>query len=193
VSRFYPQISRYYLFTKDIETIDAVVFVRVGAGDRLLLGALNNGEDVIATVGERLAVASTDSVPELKFALLHAKSKSASGPLCVSLFDLTDSPQADAAILLLKADQIEASGEDALRQCDLVLADRVNLIVYSTPSKVGTFGEKRLLVVEDGEFRRLESIGSPECDAALAEFGHRARTRRARIDDEDEEDMEDDE
>ena len=74
VSRFYPQISRYYLFTKDVETIDTVPFVRVSAGDKLLLGALNNGNDVIAAVGERLALATTDSVREIKFALLHARS-----------------------------------------------------------------------------------------------------------------------
>src|SRR6185312_2179032 len=104
---------------------------------------------------------------------------------CVSLFDLEQPPQLDAAILLLKADQIEATGEEVFRQCDPVMADRVNLIVYSTPSKIGTFGEKRLLVVENGEFHRLEPVGSAECDAALAEFGHRARIRRARIDDED--------
>ena len=196
VSRFYPQIGRYYLFSKDIGTIDTIPFVRVSAGARLLLGALNNGEDVIVTVGERLALATTDSIGELKFALLNAKSKSATGPLCVSLFDLKDPPNSDAAILLLRADQIEAAGDDALRRCDSILADRVVLIIYSTPStpsKIGAFGEKRLLVIEDGEFRRLEPIGTPECEAALAEFGHRVRARRARIDQEGEEDMDEDE
>jgi hypothetical protein len=197
VSRFYPQIARYYLFSKDIQTIDNVHFGRVSAGDRLLLGALNNGEDVVATVGECLALATTDTVSELKFSLLHAKSKSATGPLCVSLFDLTDPPNSDAAILLLRSDQIETAGEDALRQAESTLADRVALIIYSNPSNasnIGASGEKRLLVIEDGEFRRLEPIGTPECEAALAEFGHRVRARRTHIDQEGEEDdVEDDE
>ncbi len=102
VSRFYPQISRYYLFTKDIEPLDTIPFIRVRAGDRLVLGTLNNGNDVIVAAGERMAVATTDSVRELKFALLHARSKSASGPLGVSVFDLNDPPNSDATILLLE-------------------------------------------------------------------------------------------
>ena len=35
VSRFYPQISRYYLFTKDVQHLDTVPFGKVSAGDRL--------------------------------------------------------------------------------------------------------------------------------------------------------------
>ena len=65
---------------------------------------------------------------------------------------------------MLNAEQIEPAGEAALRRLDPILADHVALIIHSTPAKIGAFGEKRLLVVEDGEFRRLETIGSPECD-----------------------------
>ncbi len=93
----------------------------------------------------------------------------------------------------MNADQIEEAGEDALRQQDPILAASVALIIYSNPSKIGAFGEKRLLVIEDGEFRRLETIGSPECNAVLAEFGRQMRARRARIKDEEEEELEQDE
>jgi hypothetical protein len=187
VSRFYPQISRYSLFTKDIQHLDDVTFVKVSAGDTLLLGTLNNGGDIIAAAGERLALATTDSLRDLKFALLHARSKTTSGPLEVSVFDLKNAPDADAAILLVNADQIEDTVGDGLRQHDKLLADRAALIIYRTTAKIGECGEKRLLVAQDGEFRRLEFIGTPECDAALAEFAHQLRSRHLKLDDEEDE------
>ena len=186
VSRFYPQISRYYLFTKDVQHLDTVPFGKVSAGDSIVLGTLENGDDVIVQVGERLALATSDSVRELKFALLHARSKSAGGPLEMAIFDGKDS-SSSASILLLNADQFEGECGDGLRQHDTILAKSIALIIYRAPSKIGAFGEKRLLVIEDGEFRRLETIGSPECDAALEEFGRQARERRARFDDEEDE------
>jgi hypothetical protein len=91
---------------------------------------------------------------------------------------------------LLDADQLEVAGGDAPRhQCDL-FTDSVALIVYRTPARIGECGEKRLLVVQDGEFRRLELIGTPQCDAALAEVVRQSRRRRQRLDDEEDE-MED--
>jgi hypothetical protein len=59
--------------------------------------------------------------------------------------------------------------------------------MYGAPSKVGAFGETRLLVIEEGEFHRLETIGTPEADAALEEFGRQVRARRQSIDEEEDE------
>jgi len=187
VSRFYPQISRYYLFTKDVQHLDRVAFGKVSAGDRLVLGALEKGDDVIVQAGERLALATSDSVQKLKFSLLHARSKSAAGPLGAALFNTKDTPSSDASILLLNADQFESEGVDGLRQHDTVFANSVALIIYRAPSKVGAFGEKRLLVIEGGEFRRLEILGTPEADAALEEFGRQVRARRESFDEEEDE------
>ena len=121
-----------------------------------------------------------------------ARSKSTSGPLEVSLSDLKDAPNAGAAILLISANQIESIGGGGLRQHDNLLSDKVALIIYRTLAKIGELGEKRLLMVEDGEFRRLELIGTPECDAVLAEFGHQPNSRRQKLDDDEEDELDED-
>ena len=56
VSRFYPQIVRYYLFARDMEKIDAMHFASIKHGDTLILGSLPNGMEVTANVGNRLAL-----------------------------------------------------------------------------------------------------------------------------------------
>src|SRR4029079_14480857 len=54
VSRYYPQIVRYVLLVKDMHKINATEFARVTPGDKLILGTLTNGQDVIAETGDCL-------------------------------------------------------------------------------------------------------------------------------------------
>ena len=61
VSRYYPQIVRYVLFVKDMQKIDATDFARVRRGDKLILGTLANGQDVIAEAGDCLALLTLDT------------------------------------------------------------------------------------------------------------------------------------
>ena len=56
VSRFYPQIVRYYLFARDMEKIDAVRFASIKRGDTLILGSLPNGVELTANAGNCLAL-----------------------------------------------------------------------------------------------------------------------------------------
>ena len=55
VSRYYPQIVRYYLFIKDMQKIDKTPLAEVRRGDKVFLGTLPNGQDVVVEVGDRLA------------------------------------------------------------------------------------------------------------------------------------------
>jgi hypothetical protein len=75
-------------------------------------------------------------------------------------------------------------GQDALKQ-------KLTLIIYYNSEKVGSFGEKRVLTVEDGELRRFAVLGTEEGDAVLQEFSLRGASKRIKAglaDDEEEED-----
>ena len=62
VSRYYPQIVRYVLFVKDMQKINATEFAKVRRGDKLILGTLTNGQDVVAEAGDCLALLSLDYI-----------------------------------------------------------------------------------------------------------------------------------
>ena len=61
VSRYYPQIVRYYLFIKDMQKIDKIPLAEVRRGDKVFLGTLPNGQDVVVEAGDRLAMLATGS------------------------------------------------------------------------------------------------------------------------------------
>jgi hypothetical protein len=67
VSRYYPQIVRYVLFAKDMQKIDATEFASVQRGEKLILGILANGQDVIAEAGDCLAVLTVETFHEVEF------------------------------------------------------------------------------------------------------------------------------
>lgn len=194
VSRYYPQIIRYFLFIKDVQNADATALARVERGERLILGTLANGTDISVRVGERLALASIDPAREVQFALLHARVPHSAAPVASVWLDPANFAPGDAAVILANAVHLASGSEDQRRALDDMLADKVTLMVHRNPAKIGTFGEERLLVAEEGEFRRMVTLGSPEGDAALEEFSRKTRERKLKgqFEEQEEEDAEDD-
>ena len=83
VSRYYPQIVRYVLLVKDMQKINATEFARVQHGEKLILGTLNNGQDVIAEVGDCLALLTLDIIHEVEFAFINARLPHSTAPIAI--------------------------------------------------------------------------------------------------------------
>ena len=124
VSRFYPQLVRYYLFARDMEKIDSVRFASVEQGDTVILGSLPNGVEVTAKAGNCLALVTREPLRDLQFALLDARLPKSKAPLATVIVDpakgwperRVDSPL-DATKLDKDAGQfLTLQGGDALRE-----------------------------------------------------------------------------
>jgi len=63
---------------------------------------------------------------------------------------------------------------------DSLHADKVALIVHRTPSGVGSFGERHLITLEAGTFRRFLPLGTSESAAALEHYSRKAATKRGK-------------
>ena len=183
VSRFYPQIVRYYLFARDMEKIDAMHFASIKRGDTLILGLLPNGMEVTANVGNCLALVTCERLRDLQFALLNARLPKSTAPLATVTVDPAKGWPSYGSIALInstsidedKAQFLTTKGGDAL-------GDRVTLIVYQNAERAGIFGEERVLTFFDGELQRFASLGTEEADAALREFEHKTRSKRRKKD-----------
>ena len=67
----------------------------------------------------------------------------------------------------------------------------MTFIVYHQANRVGSFGEKYLLTVEENELQRFALLGTEEGDAVLKEFSLKAAAKLAKgglPDDDDDED-----
>jgi hypothetical protein len=195
VSRYYPQIVRYYLFVKDMQRLETTPLAEVRCGDTLILGTLPNGEDVTVKVGNLLAVTSFEPTRRLQHALMHARLRHATAPVATTRADRTGGIDNNAPIAIVDLHQLETY-EKGLLALQGDLANKVTLIVYPRASKVGAFGEQHVLTLFDGAFQRFALLGTEEGDAALEEFSLNAARRRTRrgaavVDDDDDEDDED--
>lgn len=171
VSRFYPQITRFFLFTKDMQNMSSAPLASVRRGQTLTLGTLANGTDVSVMAGERLALLTADTCNQIKFALMQARAPHSAGTLLTDWLNLdTISQLDDAALILATSDRLASPDDEQGRALDGVLSGKVTLIVYRDPAEVGSFGEKRLLVVDDGELHRIAALGGPDAGAAIEEF-----------------------
>ena len=180
LSRYYPQIVRYYVFTHDAERLDNVPLGRLEPGEALILGTLPNGADIVVTGGERLAVVTSEPVSELLFALLHARSSHWTPPLGTAMLRPANGSAGDATIAVADADQFASVGDDLAAKLDSLHADKVALIVHRTPSGVGGFGERHLITLEAGTFRRFLPLGTSESAAALEHYSRKAATKRGK-------------
>jgi hypothetical protein len=192
VSRYYPQIVRYYLFAKDMQKIDASGFGAVHGGETLILGTLPNGVDVTVEVGNWVATVTFDSMRSLRYALLNARQRHSKAPLASVVFDPATGVPRDAAIVLIDSSQLKSQEIDvqALRDA---LKDKVTLAVYSGVENVGVFGETVLLTIRKDEMQRFAPIGSGEAGAALKEAALKVREKRLTKGLFDEDDDDDDE
>jgi hypothetical protein len=180
VSRFYPQIVRYYLFARDMEKIDSVHFASLEPKATIILGLLANGLEVKVTAGNIVALLTHERLRNVGFALLAAKLPNSEAPLATAIIDPITGWRSDGAIAIVDAKMLN---EDARQSLTLerggAQRDKVTLIAYPNVEKVGMLGEERVLTFFEGEFQRFELLGTKEANAALEEFerkGKRART-----------------
>jgi hypothetical protein len=180
LTRYYPQIVRYYVFTHDADRLDKMPLGRLEPGEALTLGTLPNGAEIVVTTGERLAVVTSEPMSELRFALLHARSSQRTPPLGTVMLRPANRSAGDATIAVADADQFASIGDDLAAKLDDLHADIVALIVYQTPGAVGGFGERHLLTFEAGTFRRFLPLGTGESAAVLEHYSRKAATKRGK-------------
>ena len=194
VSRFYLQIIRYFLFVKDAQRIASLPLGSAAKGEPVILGRLADGTEIISQIGERLALATFDSIRMVRFALLHARVFKSRNILGSAWLDLADFKfDQTATIILVDANLLADCSENERLARETLLNDKVTLVIHRSVKKIGTVGETRLLVEWDGEFQRLATVGTPQSESALEEFSIRIAQRgRENIADPDEPENEDD-
>ena len=193
VSRYYPQIVRYYLFIKDMQKLDRTTLAEVHRSDKLVLGMLVNGEDVVVEAGDRLAMLAIGPIRDAAFALVSAKLQRSGEPVGAVIVAPDNMRQSSAGVVLVSAQRPEQDSEKIRTfLASDALKERVTLIVYTSAEKVGAFGESQVLTAEEGELLQLALLGTAECDVALKECTQRAAKRAAKAgrvgEDEEEED-----
>jgi hypothetical protein len=195
VSRYYPQIVRYFLFMKDLKKIDATGFAKVEPGEKLILGTLPNGRDVVTETGDCVALLSLDHMRELQFALINARLPHSTAPIATTIVEPSRPLASDAPLALVACDRPDKDVEQVRALREDMLKDKVTLIVHRDSDTAGAFGESQVLVLTDGEMRRHALLGTEEGDAALKEFTLKAaakrRSRRGLLDTDDDEEEED--
>ena len=175
VSRFYPQIVRYYLFARDMEKIDLVRLASVEQGATVILGSLSNGVLVTVRAGDEcLAVVTYEPLRDVQLALLNAKLPSSSAPLKIVIVDPAKGWPGEGSIALVNAVQLDKNAALQSRSS----RHQVTLIVYQTAENVGRFGEKILLTFFEGELQRFELLGTDGAVASLKEFELMATNKR---------------
>ena len=189
VSRYYPQIVRYYLFIKDMQKLDKIPLVEVKRGDKVFLGTLHNGQDVVVEAGDCLAVLATSSIREPMFALVGAKLVQSGEPVASAAIDFANIRKTPAGIVLISGGKLLKEPEQAPN----VLAElkaKVTLLFYQAADSAGSLGETRVLTMLDGELWRFAVLGTEEGDAVLKEYTLKAakKATKAGLAEEDEED-----
>jgi ABC-type multidrug transport system fused ATPase/permease subunit len=191
VSRYYPQIVRYHLFMKEMETLDATRLGEVRRGDTIVLGMLSNGKEAIVQAGESHAMLSIGPIHDATFALVGAKLEKSGEPVGAMIVAPDTVRQGPAGILLVSAQRPEQD-RDKIRAmlASEAVRNKLALIVYTALEEVGTFGERRVLTSEDGELLQFVAIGTEEGAAALKECAQKAgkRKKAGRAGEEEEED-----
>jgi hypothetical protein len=181
VSRYYPQIVRYYLFMKDIETLDATRLAEVRRGDTIVLGMLSNGKEAIVRAGESHAMLSIGPIHDATFALVGAKLEKSGEPVGAMIVAPDKMRQGPAGIVLVSAERPEQD-RDKIRAilASEAVQNKLTLVVYTALEEVGALGEGRLLTSDDGELLQFVAIGTEECTVALMECAQKAAKRKVK-------------
>ena len=72
VSSCYPQLVRYYLFANGSLDLARNELGTLQCGEKLALGTLPDGQSIVVPTGTRLALLTTQSAREVRYALLQA-------------------------------------------------------------------------------------------------------------------------
>ena len=178
VSRYYPQIVRYYLFVKGMQKLDLITLADVRRGEKVLLGTLPNGQDVVVEAGDCLSVLAGAQIREPMFALVGAKLVRTGEPVGSVIIDPDNVRRSPAEIALVSGQRLDKNREQLTALLEDPLKDKVTLIVYNNADKAGSFGEKWVLTVDDSELKRFAPLGTEEGEFALKEFAAIAAARR---------------
>jgi ABC-type multidrug transport system fused ATPase/permease subunit len=187
VSRYYPQIVRYYLFMKDIAKIDGTPLAEVREGDMVILGTLHNGEDVAVKAGTWVTLLSRRRMREAICAFVGAKLQRTGEAVATFIVDPHEMMGTSAGLALVHATRLKQE----VQQTELrdLLKDKVTIVVAQDAAKAGVFGETYVLTEVDGELWRFAMLGTEHAAAALKEFTLKASkaTRGDMADDEEDE------
>ncbi len=190
VSRFYPQLVPYYTVMRDSPRMDKAPLATVSRDEAIFLGSQANGERIIVHGGDRIAVATTDSIRHVQCAMMEAKAPGSGMPIGTTILRSGVLRNAQAGIATLELDQLGSANEH-LASLDGLLRDKVVLMIHPSPKTVGTFGEKTLLTVDEFAIERFVPLGTSESDLILEEFAKKAAAHagRAPLQDEEEEEI----
>ena len=137
-----------------------------------MLGTLRNGADIVVAAGQRVALATTETLQEIRCALRYARTSATTLPIGTVVVDHANGLLTEAVTLV----EIEQLTEDL----DDLLANSVTLIVHRDIREIGSKRESHLLSLVDGQFRRFATLGTSESDAALEEFSRKSAKSRKR-------------
>lgn len=182
VSRRYTEIARNRRFVGDLHGLSGPTSV-VRAGETIILGRDSEGDAITAAIGERLAFLSQEPMQRIQMIALQARD-AVGNPVRSArwLGGVPGAGDGDAQILFLEA-RLFNQGDGLPRSLDGYLSDKLVFVVHFTKSTVGTFGESRLLLVEQDEIVGAATLGSKAAATALSRAAQRAaRLRRIRVD-----------
>ncbi len=196
VSRFYLQMVRYDLFSKDMQKIDTVPFAKVEAGGLVILGTLRTGEDAVAKAGDCVAVLTNERLRDPRYAFIGARLPGSTAPLAATVFDPANVAGKETSLVLIPFEHLDKDGVRLAALGPDFLKDKIALVVYPDADNVGAFGEKYVLTLVGGEMRRFALLGTEDADNALKEFSiaassksQKARAAVAEEEDDDEDDL----
>ncbi len=177
VSSCYPQLVRYYLFANGSQDLARNDLGTLQCGEKLALGTLPDGQSIIVPAGTRLALLTTQSVREVRYALLQASCTSKGMPLGSTVIGPATGTRHEASIAIFHCESIGEPCEET-QGLDTLLTDRVGVFLHHSPSMIGAFGERYLLTLKAGTFRSFQVLGTNASDAELARFERHASTTR---------------
>jgi hypothetical protein len=157
--------------------------------DEVVFGALMNGDDATAKIGQRVALAAADPVQRIMYALIDARSPQSPYPVGVTVVDSAGVSKNGGSIALVSVGEFEDI-EARLAAVAPMLEDKVLLVNYTSMEKIGSCGEDYLLTIANNELRRYVKLGTDEADDAMKEIAALAKKRKAYQDDDEEDDQE---
>jgi hypothetical protein len=193
VSRYYPQMVRYYLFVKDMESIENVQLAEVKRGEKVMLGVLPNGDDIVVEAGDNVAMLNIGAPRRAAFAFVGANLERSGAPVGTAILSPDRMRETPAGIVLLPVQRSDFEGDKirVLLASD-ALADKVSVTLCGNPKDLGALGDSRLLTADEGELLRFTLLGTEEADAAVKECVQKAAKHAAKgayaTDDEEDED-----
>jgi hypothetical protein len=168
VSRFYPEIARFFLFMESARQIDERPRANLAREEAIVLGRLPSGGDVAVGSGERIALLSDASPLELQLAFLEARSATTNMPLHTAVLQSMDEDPAGAPIVVAKPELLH---EHKLLQDDRQTGPACEppllIVWHRDPATVGAHGETKLLVVTGQSIEAFARIGTEECVRAI--------------------------